>query len=125
MRPDLTTIVLLALALSGVGLGAVAPVMSSTVANAVDDRDLGIAGAAQQMMSQIGIVVGITVLLAVQRSNLEGSGLSEGDPGYADALSESFSLAYSVGGAVCFLAVVWGAFLKNTKDLEPADATTS
>ncbi len=109
-------IVLVALALSGVGLGAVAPVMSSTVANAVDDRDLGIAGAAQQMMSQIGIVVGITVLLAVQRSNLEGSGVVEGDPGYTDALSASFTLAYSVGGAVCFLAVVCAAFLKNTKD---------
>ena len=96
------------------------------MANAVDDRDLGIAGAAQQMMSQIGIVVGITVLLAVQRTNLENSGLVEGQPGYADALSESFTLAYTVGGLVCFLAVACAALLQNTKDTaEPAPVAAS
>ncbi len=117
-------VVLFALALSGIGLGAVAPVMASTVANAVENRDLGIAGAAQQMMSQIGIVVGITVLLAVQRSDLDGTGLVEGDPGYAEALGDSFTLAYAVGGAVCFLAVICASFVRSTKDTDLMDTAT-
>src|SRR3546814_9803566 len=46
------------LALSGIGLGASSPAMAATIANAVDERDLGIAGAFQQMVQQLGVVIG-------------------------------------------------------------------
>ena len=40
--------------------------MAATIANAVDERDLGVAGAAQQMMTQVGVVAGIQIMQTVQ-----------------------------------------------------------
>ena len=47
-------LMVVAVALSGIGAGATLPAMASSIANAVDDRDLGVIGAAQQMVSQLG-----------------------------------------------------------------------
>src|SRR5690606_5012841 len=58
--------VAVALGLSGVGMGATSPAMAASLANAVDERDLGIAGAAQQMMTQVAAVLGIQILQTVQ-----------------------------------------------------------
>ena len=41
----------------------------------VDESDYGIAGAAQQMMIQVGVVFGITVMQSVQQSRLPDVGL--------------------------------------------------
>ncbi|MEZ5140847.1 MAG: hypothetical protein R2711_19360 [Acidimicrobiales bacterium] len=41
----------------------------------VDPSDLGIAGAAQQMMIQVGVVFGITSMQSVQQSRLDAVGL--------------------------------------------------
>ena len=54
-----------ALALSGIGLGCSSPALAASIANAVDERDLGVAGAFQQMMTQLGVVVGIQVMQTV------------------------------------------------------------
>ena len=51
-----------ALALSGMGLGVSAPAMTATVVNAVDDSDLGVAGAMQQLVVQVGAVIGLQVM---------------------------------------------------------------
>ena len=55
-----------ALALSGMGMGTTAPAMAAAIANTVDEQDLGVVGAAQQMMSQVGVVAGIQILQTVQ-----------------------------------------------------------
>ena len=54
-----------ALALSGVGLGCSSPALAASIANAVDERDLGVAGAFQQMMTQLGVVLGIQLMQTV------------------------------------------------------------
>jgi len=64
------------LALAGVGMGIASPSLASSVTNAVDEEDLGIAGAAQQMMMQVGIVFGIQIMQTVQQSRLRAAGIA-------------------------------------------------
>lgn len=88
-------LMLVALGLSGAGIGMASPAMTSLVANAVDERDLGVAGAMQQLMTQMGAVFGSVVMTAVQQS------VGNGDP-----TAESFAAAFRVATAVALVAVV-------------------
>src|SRR5205807_462537 len=63
-----------ALMLAGVGLGVSSPSMAASVANAVDEQNLGIAGAAQQLITQIAIVAGIQMAETVQAARQHTSG---------------------------------------------------
>ena len=93
-------LIVIALGLSGVGAGATLPAMASSIANAVDDRDLGVIGVAQQMVSQLGAVAGIQILQTVQTSR-------ESSVGEVDAFSSAFLTAAGVAlvGTMCALAV--------------------
>ena len=84
-----TVVVLLALTLSGIGVGASLPRVSASVANSVEDVDLGVAGATQQLFAQIGTTVGINLLETIQ---VTAAGTM--------ALARSYSVAYGVGAAV-------------------------
>jgi MFS family permease len=99
-----------ALGLSGIGLGASSPAMAASIANAVDERDLGIAGAAQQMMTQVAVVAGIQILQTVQAARVD-------DVGSVAA----YSGAYLVGAAVAAIGVITALFVRSTKDLVAAD----
>jgi EmrB/QacA subfamily drug resistance transporter len=57
-----------ALALAGVGMGLAMPPLSASVTVSVDPSDLGIAGAAQQMVTQVGVVFGIQVMQTVRQA---------------------------------------------------------
>lgn len=92
-----------ALALSGIGLGCSSPALSASIANAVDERDLGVAGAFQQMMTQLGVVVGIQVMQTV-------SVVRVGSSGEVGAYGE----AYLVGGAVALLGLVTSVFVQSS-----------
>jgi len=87
-----------ALILSGLGLGASQPSLISSAANAVETASLGVANAAQVMVTQIGVVAGIQVLSTVQ-----GGGSSPG----------SFTTAYVAGGVVAVLGVVSASFVQS------------
>jgi len=106
---DSDAVVVGALALSGLGMGASAPAMAAAIANAVDERDLGIAGATQQMVNQVGVVIGIQVMQTVQaaRSGTVGAVAAYGD-------------AYLVGAAVAFLGLIFATFVRSTPR-EPAE----
>ena len=91
------------LALSGLGLGSSSPSMAATIANAVEESDLGIAGAAQQMMTQIGVVAGIQLMQTLQASSEDSAGLIE-----------SYQRAYLLGAAVCVLGVAAAAFVRRS-----------
>ncbi len=91
-----------ALMLSGIGMGACAPAMIASLANAVDTRDLGVASAASQTMSQIGVVAGMQILLTVQLSTAAGSG------------SGSYAIAYHVGAIAAVGALVAAWFVRRT-----------
>ncbi|MFM7125460.1 MAG: MFS transporter [Actinomycetota bacterium] len=88
-------LMLLALGLSGAGIGMSSPAMTSLVANAVDDRDLGVAGAMQQLMTQLGAVFGSVIMTSVQQS------VGNGRPTTA-----SYSAAFLVATVVAVVAVV-------------------
>jgi EmrB/QacA subfamily drug resistance transporter len=93
-----------ALALSGIGLGASSPALAASVANAVDEADLGVAGAFQQMMTQFGVVVGIQVMQTVAASR-------EAAVGPVEAYGE----AYLVGAGVAFLGLICSLFVRSTR----------
>jgi len=59
-------LVFVALAISGLGLGASQPSLTTVVANTVEPEHLGVANGAQQMIAQIGVVSGIQALSVVQ-----------------------------------------------------------
>jgi EmrB/QacA subfamily drug resistance transporter len=91
-------LVFAALVLSGLGLGTSQPSLISSAANAVDTASLGVANAAQVMVTQIGVVAGIQVL-----STIQGGGSSSG----------SFTVAYLAGGAVAALSVAGAVFVRS------------
>ena len=64
--------VVVALALSGAGLGIASPAMTSLTANAVGEHELGVAGAMQQLMSQLCAVVGTVVLTTISAGGGDG-----------------------------------------------------
>lgn len=83
------------LALSGVAMGISNPAMSSTVAHAVDQADLGVAGASQQMVMQIGVTFGIQLMQTVQQVREPVVGLTS-----------SYSQAYLAAAVLAVLCVV-------------------
>jgi EmrB/QacA subfamily drug resistance transporter len=93
----------LSLILSGVGMGAAAPSMIASIANAVDQRDLGVASAAAQTMSQIGVVAGMQILLTVQVAFVASRG---------DA---SYGIAYHVGTAAALAAAAAAAMVRSSR----------
>jgi len=93
-----------ALALAGVGLGVSSPSMAASVANAVDDENLGIAGAAQQLLTQVGIVTGIQLAETVQAAREHTVGLVA-----------SYHEAYLLAGAACVLGLICGLFVKSAE----------
>jgi hypothetical protein len=96
VSPDpVTWAVVTALTLSGIGVGASLPRVSASVANSVEDVDLGIAGATQQLLAQIGTTVGINLLETIQVATTGAAGLAG-----------SYRIAYGVGAGVSFVGLV-------------------
>lgn len=91
-----------ALVLSGIGMGSCAPAMIAALAASVDREDLGVAGAASQTMAQVGVVVGMQLLLTIQDATASNLG---------DA---SYSLAYRVGAVAAAVALVAAAMVRRT-----------
>ncbi|MGH1502694.1 MAG: MFS transporter [Acidimicrobiales bacterium] len=85
-----------ALALAGLGMGFASPVLISVVANAVPDSDLGVAGAAQQMLQTVGIVIGIQALQALQVS-------MAGETASAADVVDSYGTTFLIGAVVAAL----------------------
>lgn len=68
-------LVVVAIAFSGLGMGATQPAVAASVADAVDDGDLGIAGASQQMVAQVATSLGMNLMDSVQASLVASVGL--------------------------------------------------
>lgn len=91
------------LALAGVAMGVSNPAMASTVAHAVDESDLGVAGAAQQMVTQVGVTFGIQLMQTVQQVRQPIVGLGS-----------SYSQAYLAGAVLAALCVVASAGVRRS-----------
>jgi MFS family permease len=63
-------VIIAGLALSGVGQGIASPALSGLVANAVDPKDIGTVAAVQQLMTQMGAVIGTTIMVSVHEATL-------------------------------------------------------
>ncbi|MHB8672060.1 MAG: hypothetical protein ACYDAD_16140, partial [Acidimicrobiales bacterium] len=95
--------VMVALGLAGVGLGVASPSMVASIANAVEDERLGVAGAAQQMVTQVGIVLGIQLAETFQAARRSAVGLTP-----------SFHEAYLALGAIGLVGVASAFFVRST-----------
>jgi len=96
-------LIMAGLALSGIGMGTASPAIAAAIANSVDEQDLGVVSAAQQMVAQVGVVAGIQILLTVQAAREPVVGAAA-----------SFHAAYLVGAAAAAVGVVLAAFVRNT-----------
>lgn len=96
-------VIIVALALSGIGMGTLSPAMSAAIANAVDEKDLGVVGAAQVMASQVGVVAGIQLLVTIQQAREDVVGAVT-----------SYHNAYFVGGVVAATAVAFALGIRST-----------
>jgi len=87
-------VIILGLALTGVGLGVAGPAMTGLLSSAVDPEDIGTAAAFQQLMTQLGAVTGTTVMTMVHESTL------------SRGVVESYGYALWVGAFAAFLGLL-------------------
>jgi MFS family permease len=104
-------IILVALALSGLGMGVSNPATSATMSNELQESEYGVMSAAQLLAAQVGEVAGIQAVLTIQESIARRSGL--GNVHHSTALLHSFSVAFWVGAGAAALAVVCGLFIRS------------
>jgi MFS family permease len=103
-------VVLIALALSGLGMGVSMPATSATMSNELAASEYGVMSAAQLLAAQVGEVAGIQIVLTIQESIAKNSGLN--NVHHSPALLHSFSVPFWVGTAVAALAVVCALFIR-------------
>ena len=104
------SVILVALALSGLGMGVSMPATSATMSNELAESEYGVMSAAQLLAAQVGEVAGIQAVLTIQESIARRSGLS--NVHHSTALLHSFSVPFWVGAGVAALAVVCALFIR-------------
>jgi MFS family permease len=92
-------LLLVGLAMSGLSLGLEAPAVNTSIANTVDDRDLGVANGVAATSSTLGAVLGLQLYLLV---------LGSSDPHGAT----DFPPAYAVGIALGVIALLAARAMK-------------
>ena len=110
--------IIVALALSGLGMGVAMPSTSSTMANEVAANEMGVMSAAQMLAMQVGEVAGIQVLITIQQGVAKRRGLLETHD--ASALLSTFHVPFTVGAAVCFIGVICSFMIRDHKREKPA-----
>src|SRR5581483_6520181 len=66
-------LILVTLALSGIGNGVTTPSTTASASNEISEDELGVMSAAQQLITQIGVVAGIQVMVTVQATATGGA----------------------------------------------------
>ena len=87
-------LIILGLALTGIGLGVAGPALTGLIASAVNPDDIGTAAAFQQLMMQMGAVTGTTVMTMVHESTL------------SRGVVESYGYALWVGALAAFVGLL-------------------
>jgi len=90
------------LGLSGVGFGIAGPALTALVSNAVEDEHIGVAGAMQQLLSQMGAVLGATVMISIHEMTA------------SSGLLRSYTIALLSGAVTAVMATVLASRLKST-----------
>lgn len=68
---SLVVVVVFGFLLQGIGYGLLRPAITTALADAVAEQDLGMAGASERLVGQVGIVFGITVMASVYGSDVD------------------------------------------------------
>ncbi len=100
-------VVLIALALSGLGMGVSMPATSATMSNELAESEYGVMSAAQLLASQVGEVAGIQVVLTIQESLARHATADHGG-----SVLHSFSVPFWVGAGAAALSVVCALFIR-------------
>jgi MFS family permease len=103
-------IMVLALALSGLGMGVALPSTASTMANQVDVAEYGVMSAAQLMATQVGEVAGIQVVLTLQESLARHAGLE--NVHHSTRLLHSFQVGFWVAAVMAAAGVACATFMR-------------
>jgi MFS family permease len=103
-------LILVALALSGLGMGVSMPATSSTMSNELDASEYGVMSAAQLLATQVGEVAGIQIVLTLQESVARHAGL--GNVHRSTSLLHSFQIAFWVAAIVSALGVLSALFMR-------------
>ena len=94
VRPGSSLLALVvATGFTGLGMGIASPSLTATVANAVPESALGVIGASQQLLTQMGGVIGTQVMVTVVG----------GDGRRTDA---SYRMAFTIAALVAFGAII-------------------
>lgn len=106
--------VLVALTVTGLGMGLSLPGLTSSVANAVDEKDLGAMSAAQGMIQMVGMVLGMQGLQTIQvaRARVVGE-------------AAAFSEAFLVGALIAAVGLVLAFWVRPMHRTTPAPPTES
>ena len=110
-------LIILALCLSGLGMGVALPATSSAMGNEVGPSDYGVMSAAQLLATQVGEVAGIQVLQTLQES---GARRLAGIGHEASALLGTFHRAFWVGALVAAVGVACAIFMRSVPRRAPA-----
>ncbi len=111
-------IILVALALSGLGMGIALPATSATMANEVVATEYGVMSAAQLMATQVGEVAGIQVVLTLQESLARRAGLENVHA--SPALLHSFEVAFWVAALMAGAGLVCACFMRSVGGARPS-----
>ena len=106
-------IVIIGLGLSGIGFGIAGPALSALVSNTAPEESIGVAGAMQQLLSQMGAVLGSTVMISIHEMTM-------GD-GAQNRILPSYGYALWAGAFTAFVGMVL-AFKLTSTDRSNIDA---
>ena len=93
------------LSLSGAGLGISAPILTALLANSVDDHDLGVASAMQQLLNQMGALLGAAVMIGIHEATIRSGTI------------KSFSYALFAGVISSGIAIFTSSAVKSTQKI--------
>lgn len=102
-------IIVAGLGLSGIGFGIAGPALTALVSNAVSDETIGVAGAMQQLLSQMGAVLGSTVMISVHEMTAGGT-----------TVVRSYGIALLTGAFTAVCATLLASRLRSTDRSEYA-----
>jgi MFS family permease len=90
------------LSLSGMGLGIASPALTALLANSVDVADLGVASAVQQLLNQMGAVLGAAVMVGVHEATV------------SSGIVKSFSYALLAGAISSAIGIFAASAVRRT-----------
>ena len=90
------------LSLSGIGLGISSPALTALLANSVDNRDLGVASAMQQLLNQMGAVLGAAIMIGIHEATINSG------------VVKSYSYALLAGAVSSVIAIFAASAVRST-----------